>query len=362
MDTAATNITLQAQAPGKLILLGEYAVLRGAPALVMAINRYARIFLQPSPDGQGIIIAPDVGIHNLSYHWDDQQGVVLDHTADTHTVAFVKAALALMHQRYNLSPLRITISSAEFFYQNTRTKLGLGSSAAVTVGLIAALLKWVSPSSFPTDDTFKLTVLELALATHRQAQGNQGSGIDIAASTFGGVLQYTMPVISTQLPPEIRVMSIPTGLYLRFIWTRQAAATTELLHQVNKLRDTHPVTFRQIFSQLIYLAEQGTLHFQHQDVPAFLEIVEQYFQTLKSLTKAAGAPIISEVHQEIHAIAHRHRAVYKPSGAGGGDFGILLAQNEFNVIDAIRELEKKGFISFNFQIDPRGVITNERGD
>ena len=43
---------LEARAPGKLVVLGEYAVLQGAPALVLAIDRYAVAMLEPSRDGQ----------------------------------------------------------------------------------------------------------------------------------------------------------------------------------------------------------------------------------------------------------------------------------------------------------------------
>jgi len=32
-----------ASTPGKLVLLGDYAVLEGAPALVMAVNRHAKV-------------------------------------------------------------------------------------------------------------------------------------------------------------------------------------------------------------------------------------------------------------------------------------------------------------------------------
>ncbi len=363
MDSENINITsLHSQAPGKLILLGEYAVLRGAPAVVMAVNRRASVFLQPSPHAHGILIAPDVGIRELPYHLTSEGNVEFKQPIDDRAVAFVRAALETVHQRHPLPPLNITISTAEFFYQNTTTKLGLGSSAAVTVSLITALLRWVNPQ-FSTDDAFKLTVLELALATHQKAQGKQGSGVDIAASTFGGILQYTMPVVSTQLPPEIRSLSLPAGLYLRFVWTRRAASTTQLVRQVNQLREQHPQTYHRLFSELIYLAEQGSLAFQRQDVPAFLEIVDQYYHALAALSQASGAPIISDVHQQIYQVAHSHQVIYKPSGAGEGDFGILFAQNELNVIDAVVQLEKMGFPSFSFQIDTMGVTTNiERGD
>jgi phosphomevalonate kinase len=33
-------MTVHARAPGKVVVLGEYAVLDGAPALVLAVDRY----------------------------------------------------------------------------------------------------------------------------------------------------------------------------------------------------------------------------------------------------------------------------------------------------------------------------------
>ena len=40
-----------ARAPGKVVALGEYAVLDGAPAVVLAIDRYVEAAIGPSPDG-----------------------------------------------------------------------------------------------------------------------------------------------------------------------------------------------------------------------------------------------------------------------------------------------------------------------
>jgi mevalonate kinase len=42
---------LVARAPGKLVALGEYAVLDGAPAVVLALDRYAEARIAPSRDG-----------------------------------------------------------------------------------------------------------------------------------------------------------------------------------------------------------------------------------------------------------------------------------------------------------------------
>ena len=40
-----------ARAPGKLVALGEYAVLDGAPAVVLAVDRYVEAAVGPSEDG-----------------------------------------------------------------------------------------------------------------------------------------------------------------------------------------------------------------------------------------------------------------------------------------------------------------------
>ena len=44
-----------ARAPGKLFVTGEYAVLEGAPALVAAVDRYARVSVLPG-NGPGVVV------------------------------------------------------------------------------------------------------------------------------------------------------------------------------------------------------------------------------------------------------------------------------------------------------------------
>ena len=43
-------MSIRARAPGKVVALGEYAVLEGAPALVLAVDRYAAATIAPSED------------------------------------------------------------------------------------------------------------------------------------------------------------------------------------------------------------------------------------------------------------------------------------------------------------------------
>jgi phosphomevalonate kinase len=76
---------------------------------------------------------------------------------------------------------RIRVDSSALFSSDGR-KSGLGSSAAVTAGLVCALLDAAGcrpelPSS---------AVTALAMGAHRRAQGGAGSGYDVSCSVHGG--------------------------------------------------------------------------------------------------------------------------------------------------------------------------------
>src|SRR5690606_21597860 len=64
-------------------------------------------------------------------------------------------------------------------------KLGLGSSAAVATALAAAL---AAAGGIRPD---RELLFDLASSAHRTAQGGTGSGGDVAASVYGGLLFYT---------------------------------------------------------------------------------------------------------------------------------------------------------------------------
>jgi len=100
---------MKATAPGKLILTGEYAVLDGAPALVVAVNRRVTASRHTGPRGSSPFLV-----------------AVAEEIARSYGVDAPEARAAM----------EIVVDSSSFFLGNT--KLGLGSSAAVTVAATAA--------------------------------------------------------------------------------------------------------------------------------------------------------------------------------------------------------------------------------
>ena len=152
------------QAPGKLVLAGEYAVLEGAPAIVLAINSGVRCRVL---EGSGI---------------ETPMG-------DT---AFVSPALAewAQHRRYVFEAWNPPQLEADH-------KPGFGGSAAACVASVFA-------AGRPLDEAF---------AIHHQVQGS-GSGIDVAASIHGGTLWFRRGEVQP-LPP----------VYPLVIWSGQSAKT-----------------------------------------------------------------------------------------------------------------------------------------
>jgi mevalonate kinase len=74
-------------------------------------------------------------------------------------------------------------------------------------------------------------------------------------------------------------------------------------------------------------AGQAVAAWQAEDLSGLFSAITGYESGLRQLDEAAGIGIFSPVHERLRAIALKHGAVYKPSGAGGGDFGIALTDS-----------------------------------
>ena len=130
---------IAASAPGKLVLLGEYAVLEGAPALVLAVNRRATATLRPAAGRDWEIASPTLGIEaRLRFGGSTPawMGTAAPELAWVGTVMERAPGIA------RVPACRVELETDRFYlaHRGTRHKLGLGSSAALTVALLGALV------------------------------------------------------------------------------------------------------------------------------------------------------------------------------------------------------------------------------
>lgn len=317
---------VSSSAPGKLFLLGEYAVLAGAPALLTAVDRSVTVTVAARVSGGWLISAPSLGIHTLEL--DDHGALPADlaprQRRDLRVFDAVRTAV-LQHGARFSAPLVVTIDSNDFLLDGN--KLGLGSSAAVAAALAAAL---ANVGGLRLDRSRLCT---LAIDAHRRAQHGTGSGGDVATSVYGGLLSYTQgqQPIPLEWPEDLTMFAVVTGTGSR---------TVDLVARVDAFARREPAQYRADIASLASLAGQARHALSSPD--AFLALASDYFDALVELDTHAQAGIITERHRELHALAARHGATFKSSGAGGGDVGLAFCRAGDRAASLTAALEAAG--------------------
>lgn len=349
-----------ATAPGKLILLGEYAVLEGAPALVGAVARRARVSVANWEEGFQLQSAL-VGNSEIDFQFGPDGKVLFNKALPKQDAArlqlfrvcVAECRMAVKAAGMEMKGAKISLDTEAFFLEDSRQKLGLGSSAALTVSLIAALMARAGLLDGRLPD--KPLLLERAMSAHRKAQSNTGSGVDVAASVYGGVFQYQLNGGAGRPGIATRPFHLPPDLLTVAVWTGESASTPELVGMVNRFRDEESGKYGKMMNNMTELSRTGIEAIRNSDTSLFLNVVSKYYEAMAELGDEAEAPIISASHREIAAVCHGAGVQYKPSGAGGGDLGILFSRNPDRMRDAVMALETAGYPSFDLQIGTHGI-------
>ena len=301
--------TVRVSAPGKLFLLGEYAVLEGAPALLTAVDRRATVTATASASWR--LTARELGIEALPLGQAGALPSDLDAATRSSLTLFdaVRTSVAAVVTTPRGRPLDLVIDTAALHRDGH--KLGLGSSAAVATALTAAL---TSAGGLGLD---RDALFAIASAAHHAAQDGSGSGGDIAAAVHGGLLLYTpgeSPVSATW-PSELALFAVMTGT---------GSSTVDLVARVAGYREREPLAYGRDLDALCALAAEAEEALA--DTDAFLALADEYFHALEALGAHADAGIVTERHQELRPLAAASGAVFKPTGAGGGDLGLVFAK------------------------------------
>lgn len=326
---------IKASAPGKLLVLGEYAVLRGAPAIVMAVDCRARVSLRPSQHRTWRLTASQLNLHDYPL---DQCGQARADTVDTlrqKLKLFSAVVECVRMQLGELAPCDVSIDTADFFHNGT--KLGIGSSAAVAVALTGALAHSLDCQAGHESAQLlsSAQLFELAAKAHHKAQGGVGSNVDIAASVYGGTIVHRI----RQNPVPVR---LPDALHIQPIFTGGSASTPNLVAQVLKSRAAANTKLEQHFQHMTHLAQAGWQACTDNNAAALGHHAGEYHLAMQQLGALTGADIISSDHQQLRALAEQAGLHYKPSGAGGGDIGLLFSQGRDD-ISLLPKLQAAGF-------------------
>lgn len=351
---------IRVSAPGKMVLLGEYAVLFGAPAVVAAVNRRAAVELQPSSTAYWTAAAP--GLFEQPARFDiDEDGTPrwLDE-GDREHFTLVDSLLrglakhSLVDMK-TLGPLEMVLDTQAFFETTAdgREKLGLGSSAALTVGLTTALAVHSGGRKVVPGESGLQTVIEL----HREMQGGRGSGVDVAASLHGGLIRFQL---ESRARATVSPVVCPEALHWKAFWTGTSASTGSFLERLQERREQSPALVDEVIDRLGAITRIGVDALETRDTAAFLGAVDLFWTALGDLGAAIEMPIVSEPHLRLRVLAENCGVSYKPSGAGGGDLGIGFAAEPQSLARLSETVHDAGFSVLDLDIADRGVFLEER--
>ena len=405
---------VEASAPGKLVLSGEYAVLAGAPAIVMAVNRRVTCRLT---EGRG------AGWRFVS------SGHVADVALDKASVFAAPPATLpgvvrhLIDETVAPESFEVRIDSSACYLAGK--KLGVGSSAAVVVALAAALGRFALssrgvstppagaprplpraggagapasdtlssargvgtprgggvgtrpsdtplpatgvatpasgiPSPLPADaDTDSVAEVVPSLQElcdiHRAFQGG-GSGLDVAAAYMGGAIRFLSS--SAQRPRtgsrgRFTSEALPLQLpemHKVFVFTGSSTRTTDLLSRFDAWRDGR------VPPELARLIDAARAVADCTgNAKTLLDALGEYCRVLQRMDRNARIGIYGPGHQSAAAIAMRCGVVYKPCGAGGGDTGVGLAASADAISRFQDGVRKAGLTILPLEIDHDGI-------
>lgn len=271
---------------GKVILLGEHAVVYGTPALAAGIRRgvWARALEAEAPalkvEPWGVTLAP----------------------GDDEDLARAFVAVLEAHPRGPLPPLCV---EAEV---ELPAGAGLGCSAALGVAVIRALDRAVGHEASDAE------VAERTFAWERVFHGNP-SGVDNTMAAHGGVALYRKgePLEPVPLRQPLTLVIGDSG---------EPSSTREMVEGVARQRERDPARFDKNLDAIASLVQNARLAIEAGDLYGLGQLMNLNQALLSSL-------MLSNSSLEEMCAAAREAGAEgaKLTGAGGGGCMIALARD-----------------------------------
>jgi len=297
---------------GKIILLGEHAVVYGRPAIALPIPLAVEAAIRKGGDGINVVIP----------RWGVEQKVRVTNPGFT-------GIIAQMLEQLGLDEENMTI---EVFPHIPRA-MGLGGSSALAVAIIRAI-----------DHAYKLglndgRINELAFECEKAAHGTP-SGVDNTVATYGSPLYYQrrdeQPLFST--------VKLGQPLELVIGMTGKESLTADTVARVRASWQQYPERYETIFDQIGHLtmsASDAVKSGQLNELGELMNLCHGYLNALQLSTP--------ELEEMIHVARQNGAVGAKLTGGGGGGSMIALCPDSSAPVKAA--IEAAGFRTLAITLD-----------
>ena len=326
-------------APGKLMLLGEHAVVYNHPCLVTAVDKrlYATVEMIDKPEFQ--LEAADVGITGYKKpmseigEGDVPKGaqfveIAIKNTLRHSGLSRISRATAVGDsgvaspgaRRYLASLPRMTVGIRVVTKSEFIPKLGFGRSSASTVSTVKAVSELFGLNLSQKE------IFDLSYKTVLDVQG-KGSGFDVAAAVYGGTLYFAT---GGKVIEPLNISSLP--LVVGYSGIKKD--TVILMDRVKKSFSNRKNRLEEIYNGIEALVNKGKESLIKMAWKRFGDLMNKNQEYLCELGVS-----MYKLDRMVKASIDAGTYGAKLSGAGGGDFMIALhsVQGKLSVQKAIKK-------------------------
>ncbi|KAL8997433.1 MAG: hypothetical protein Q9169_003296 [Polycauliona sp. 2 TL-2023] len=395
--------TVALSAPGKVLLAGGYLVLdRNHTGLVFGLDARIHVHVQKLPTSPGhvpseiVVRSPQFRDAEWRYEYRDTEhhgGVQITQLKGNKFVetalAYALSYISAVSGAAKIEPTSVTIVADTDYYSHPAStaceeparfidfnvplteahKTGLGSSAALVTAFVAAILTYYLDTSQLAihSDSGRRRLHNLAQAAHCAAQGQVGSGFDVAAAVYGScvyrrfspsLLEELGEVSSPQFSKRLKAVveeadasntwdmqidteatMLPRGLRLVMCDVDCGSESVGMAKKVLAWRKEKPDEARLLWAtlqkgneelagELIRLAQEITT--ESRDYKNLTDIILTIRSLIREMSAKAEVPIEPNVQTKLLDACGGISGVIGGvvPGAGGFDAIVLLVENQ----------------------------------
>jgi hydroxymethylglutaryl-CoA reductase len=312
-NTVHPDTAERSSACGKIILLGEHAVVYGRPAVALPIPLAIEAVVRKGGSGVNLVIP----------RWGYEQ------TVKPGTSQGVSGILSTLLHALDLHHQTMTIE----VIPHVPRAMGLGGSSALAVAIIRAL-----------DHCYALglsdgRINELAFECEKAAHGTP-SGIDNTVATYDTPLVFE----NSGGTPRFTELALPEPLPIVIGFTGKESLTATTVARVRAAWTNHSARYEGIFDQIAQLTRAGVeaLKSAHYgELGELMNLCQGYLNALQLSTP--------ELEELIHVARANGAAGAKLTGGGGGGSMIALAPDDPERV--ARAMQAAGYQSLTVTID-----------
>lgn len=320
--------------PGKVSLFGEHAVVYGEPALVAAIGKRLTVSVEGRSDKLIKIAAMDLQVPGVVLTFNEESPELIvetDYGKIVGAVGYVRKAIEIVSGRLGKKiGVNVTIRS------EMPVGAGLGTSAAVAVGTVAAYSLLMGE---------ELSLSEIAHLAHQTEKAVQGlaSPMDTSVATFGGIL-YIKP----SAEPVVEKLSIARDLPMVIGYSEREFRTSDLVKKVRALREAYPDIVSSTLKSIGMISQRAKDALVSGDVESLGRLMNINHGLLDSLGVSSKS-----LNDMVYSARFAGAIGSKMTGAGGGGCMMALCPGrEVEVSTAIRIV---GGMPFRAAVSEQGL-------